>query len=260
MHGKMHHCLSDCSKLKTKMTIKFCLFDFLLLLFINYGNTQGNISLSPANPLYWLDSYIKITCRTYSPNIKVKECSWFINDSKVSNGEIYQFSVDEKERECVMTVKLAATAKNGKWRCLLHLSATSRISDLSASTNVAIFELTLREFVIIICGVPIFLAMSLIIAGLIMKNRRQISPVEPRNCFVASAPVVLEGGLNGEMPPPPSYDTVFGDRMLTDQLARLEFSGFHNCTEGRSSLHDNDEPGNFEPAFKSRSAPTLVVA
>lgn len=81
-------------------------FDYpaTIALSLDYGNTQGNISLSPANPLYWLDSYIKITCRTYSPNIKVKECSWFINDSKVSNGEIYQFSVDEKERECVMTV------------------------------------------------------------------------------------------------------------------------------------------------------------
>lgn len=70
---------------------------------IDCGNARGNISMAPANPVYWLDSYIKITCRT-SSNIKVKECSWFINDNKIDSGQIYQFSVDEKLRECAITV------------------------------------------------------------------------------------------------------------------------------------------------------------
>ncbi|XP_046437241.1 uncharacterized protein LOC124188565 isoform X2 [Daphnia pulex] len=245
------------------MTIKFSLlFLIALLSAINCGNARGNISMAPANPLYWLDSYIKITCRT-SSNIKVKECSWFINDNKIDSGQVYQFSVDEKLRECAIIVKLAATAKNGKWRCLLHLSSTNPMSEISASTHVNILDLSLREFVIIICGIPIFLAMIITIVGLVVKNRRSVTFMEHhQSYFVASAPVILlEDGFNspGSTPPPPSYDTVVSARILADEFARLEFSGIPNDAEDHTSLRNGDESGNNEQMFKTRSAPNLIV-
>jgi hypothetical protein len=68
----------------------------------------------------------------------------------------------------------------------------------------------MREFVIIICGIPTFLAMLIIIVGMVMKNKRSVTFMEHQSYFVASAPVVLlEDGFNsGSIPPPPSYDTV----------------------------------------------------
>ncbi len=75
-------------------------------------------------------------------------------------------------------------------------------------------DLSLREFVIIICGIPIFLAMLITIVGLVVKNRRSVTFMEHQSHFVASAPVVLlEDGFNSPgTPPPPSYDTVVNDR------------------------------------------------
>ena len=54
--------------------------------------------------MYWLGSNIKITCSLSSINIKVEECSWFINDKRVTNGQIYQVSVNENSRECTIVV------------------------------------------------------------------------------------------------------------------------------------------------------------
>jgi hypothetical protein len=77
-------------------------------------------------------------------------------------------------------------------------------------------DLSLREFVIIICGIPIFLAMMITIVGLVVKNRRSVTFMEHhQSYFVASAPVILlEDGFNspGSTPPPPSYDTVVSAR------------------------------------------------
>lgn len=76
-------------------------------------------------------------------------------------------------------------------------------------------DLSLREFVIIICGIPIFLAMIITIVGLVVKNRRSVTFMEHQSYFVASAPVILlEDGFNspGSTPPPPSYDTVVSAR------------------------------------------------
>lgn len=77
-------------------------------------------------------------------------------------------------------------------------------------------DLSLREFVIIICGIPIFLAMIITIVGLVVKNRRSVTFMEHhQSYFVASAPVILlEDGLYspGSTPPPPSYDTVVSAR------------------------------------------------
>lgn len=75
-------------------------------------------------------------------------------------------------------------------------------------------DLSLREFVIIICGVPVFLAMLIIIMGLVVKNRRSVTFMEHQSYFAASAPVVLldDGFNSATIPPPPSYDTVVNDR------------------------------------------------
>ena len=34
----------------------------------------------------------------------MEECSWFINDKRVTNGQIYQLSVNENSRECTIVV------------------------------------------------------------------------------------------------------------------------------------------------------------
>lgn len=75
IHGKMHHCLSDCSKLKTKMTIKFCLFDFLLLLFISKCENIFQVG-SPTPKLFRLSGYycVIVRLREYSRKYQLVSC------------------------------------------------------------------------------------------------------------------------------------------------------------------------------------------
>lgn len=134
-----------------------------------------------------------------------------------------------------MCSKLAATAVSGEWRCRTYPASTAKLdnsSQLSPTTKVTILGnisfarldkirrfmcyllyikgLSQRECIVIVCSLAIVLAMTLIIALLIIKHRKILS--EQRNYFAPSAPANSdEDSFSGIGTPPPSYDMVISD-------------------------------------------------
>ena len=63
-------------------------------------------SMNPSHPVYWLDSHINITCRVSLTNVKLEECSWFVNSQRITTGQMF---VNQNRKECSIAVVIYLT-------------------------------------------------------------------------------------------------------------------------------------------------------